>query len=748
MVEWQDTKDLERVVLLLLKVFILFGGLFCCSEDYNDFELVCYAKNQLPRGKSLIHQHYLLDQMDWGKLPIDSLWPLIEARDELKLMLPQHCNQLEYGQLLWIAQNDPAGMNRLLVDSACAQMIDWRPLESHDYSKYFSSLKIYDISCLSYFSLETFRIGLQNIDFYFPSPLHLTRFLSRLFETNTDILSLTSGEIFAFDLFDLDVLSELIFEGRLSQHDVKSLLDLLLTEAPSRLKNYPLKDTPRYREALAAYSLKLKEFVAFLQSPTISLTEIFKYASLAEQLSNDFPLLTPLAAPAIWKRHKRLLVSEALVTKNCHFFVENVDLVIDYYKSHSLGYLHQRQLLHLCLSSSTTELTAKYHEAGIIGGEAITDAMTYSRAFKQKLVELGGINCRLLLTLSLLPRPRNLKLTPISVPQLSQTSHFNTLLEASRLVLAQKDTFVLSSFAVKFTFDAVIDMGGPLLDWIHQVLNGMLRYSLFKCDSQVGYARPAPFLPLQWFLVLGLLQGKLLQMNCQLPWTLNREFGFEEAKLMHYLDPDEAVTLQIFNEAGFCRHRLQWNLASAPELLNCPNAVFASCQAEVEAYFVEQRQTFESWKQQALEFYRLGLEHSLRPGIDEAALSRLLQPATIINVQELTKAFNFICKSELDCFDLLKEAWSDVFYSLTNEELIQFLLFATGQTSLMFNTLQINVIFLSVAQKRLPRADTCHSDIFIFVPMSLMESPEAALHSHFRTSLLTAICNYEGFGHS
>ncbi len=758
MPEWQDARDVERFVLVFLKIILLFGSLFYPVKEFGDLELVCYAHKKLPGGKSVIHQHYLLDKMHWGRLPIESLWPLIRLRPELKMMLPQHCHQLEYTQLLWIAQNDPVGIRKLLSDPSCVRSLDWSELDIKDYRNYFPALNIYDFSDYLRISPDVIRTGLLGIDYFFPKTDHLARFLVLFLDTSPRSVCYFSDDIFAFDLFDIDVIMKMKEESCITGDQIKALLDLFLKLAPSRLEFEPLHATIRYQEALTAYSLKLRELAVISQTNGL-FSQFPEYTELIQSLLNRFPVPNFYSCWSThWQRYERLLITQALLNEDVEFFIRNFGLVSDYYKSSSPGSFHQRRLLDLLLSSEsfTQEirvLLADFLEAEVIEEKVIVDAMKSSEAFEAKLIEFSETNLKLLRTLSLLPRPQNLNPRPVFVPQISNLTGFVPLSQAATLILARQDAFILPSFAVKFSEDAVIDLGGPLLDWIHQMLKAMLQHLRF-CDArQIGTVRPAPFLPLNWFLVLGLLHGKLLQLNCQLPWALDINFGVAESIEMAFENVSEAAAIQIFNETGFRLPDLVFEVDASFQLVGCyeeGQQVQVSNQASIKYYFAQVRESFAAWKRVALEFYQNGLGHFLRPGLSLSTLDRLLQPSRTIDLQVLKMAFKLKFESfdeAVDLFSRLRLAWNQVLDSLSGEEISQLLLFCTGQSGLMFNSLDIQIHFSISSERRLPHAKTCSRDIFIYAPSELMASPKA-LSACMRTSLLTAIFNYEGFGHS
>ena len=118
----------------------------------------------------------------------------------------------------------------------------------------------------------------------------------------------------------------------------------------------------------------------------------------------------------------------------------------------------------------------------------------------------------------------------------------------------------------------------------------------------------------------------------------------------------------------------------------------------------------------------------------------------MVDLKALKASFRYHFDADIEAYRL-KAAWESVLNSLSGAEVAQLLLFCTGQSGLMFNTLSVQVHFSISPSKRLPHAKTCSHDFFIYLPVDLI-SNSTALIAFLRTSLLTAIFNYDGFGYS
>lgn len=733
-----------KMMLLIFRIFMIAVDIIYPLNHFVGEKWSCYIKKRLPTGSSPINQQYLLDNMDWSLLPIEKLWPLISQRSEFDLILLGHCNQFELEQLIWIAKNDRQGLKKLLSNNACVERINWYGLDKYSYQRYFSQLPVYRINRLDHIEFPAVLFGLRQIDFHLPTYTHQASFLIKLIEEYIEFLDFLATEPFAFDLFSVNAYLKMCDSGHLHNYRLTYLLAFFLKAKPA---NELI--TSRHFEAHVAYQVSLAEFIDFIQtSQSCHVTSL-----LRERLSALQSKVAPFDFTLVdeFDRGERILITDALNRRDLDFFLEQYQMVLDYFSSHPLGPFDQERLLQILLpikNSSAEDFFFEVLERGHLSRSLLTNFLLQNLEISAQLMPLS-LKCPLLMRILCLQSNEysvSASRKPLQVPELLQADDFEILFEAATQILHFREFFKHASFAIEFDHQPVVDLGGPLLDWIYRLLEAMKGCNLFtqpQSASVTSALCPAPFLPLQWFQLLGLLHGKLLQNNSQPPWKL----AFDET-LSIFFDPVNVPNVaEFFNEMGF-RHfsATENSLNRPPQLLgnyDSPHLVQVDSVLQIHAYFESLHQSFEQWKSLGKMYYRTGLTYFIQPNVDDQMLDRMLTLQPKFTPQQLQKMFQIHPPQENPSIMHFRAIWYKVMESFSPEDMRAFLVFTTGQCTSMFNSLSIDVHFILTADAngRLPHAKTCTKQLFIYCT-----SPQPD-PLQIKQQLLFSIHNYQGFGH-
>ena len=351
--------------------------------------------------------------------------------------------------------------------------------------------------------------------------------------------------------------------------------------------------------------------------------------------------------------------------------------------------------------------------------------------------------------------------SPQIMPQVPSLLDVNELLKAIPRDPEAVEQFIHKNFRLKFVDDVVIDLGGPLLDWITEILQVLIDSELFtissKCESR---ANARFFLNVDYFRLIGLLHGKLIQHDSGAFWIpniSNRMIKNLASLVAMQLNPSEAVNL--FNDFGFPNIKNDTFNDFDFESFSVGNYFQVSSMNELEEYSTKFNLVFSSWKSKAYEEYYAALNYFIFDRVPYDTIKRLLllydfpSPAQIFQASASRICFNTSsCAEVSETVSLLTDnfvtIWMLILMSLSSTELRKLINFVTGQCRVIpFVVCFILIKDINSPQSkrnRLPEAKTCHRELFIYADS---DTNKISI-SNLVDSLKTSIYNYQGFGNA
>lgn len=693
-------EDFDLIIRLLV-IFLLFPFPRNWHPRILSTSTLCYVKRQLPFSSSGALDFAVLDELNWGLLPIEQLWPVIRDTPAVSPLLQEHCSELSYDQILWVAKNDPLNRVLLLTNHECMLKVSFIHLDLDDFLSHLLELPIYSVFDLNSIPEEAIIEGLQRIAYRFPSRLVLEDFLSRLpigLLQNPYVLE----DVRALNLFSVNFLFK-------QPNNVLPYSKFFFN------MQWTFK-TPRWK----VYLLELFDLVEGIPSSSFYWNKIILEECM-KHIQDDLSIRQFLSSPefgGLYFSNFRLL--GALQLRDTSFFSSLGSKAFTGIFGSDFGPFDQFRIISSLLPD---ELDAfiDYFEAGL---------------FDQSVLEIFFASKPRIFD-AILPRapPKLLRFLSLRPPE-PQESNASSLcqvvtppssLEFGQIVLQhniQKLRFHHRNFRIKYADDAVIDMGGPLLDWITGVLQRILDLGLFSKPVEFE-AEAREFLDARIFKLIGLLHGKLFQIGSGPAWIPSISGTLlDNISALIDLESDPAESVRLFNE--FC-------FPSPSDPVDDPP--FRLCShAEIQLYLRRIERLFNSWRDRAWEQYYDGMKVFILDQIPRPLIHKLLLANEPVTAAQLSS------KSEIEAnpdapFDL-SEIWLLILESLSQEELVRLLIFVTGQPRLM----RISVHFVINSQAaRLPTARTCFQKLFLYLAES--SSPESLTES-----LRTSIHNYQGFG--
>lgn len=690
---------LDYVVRLLVLFFLSFFPIRWHSMILPTSTL-CYVKKQLPLTTSGDLDLISLNQMNWGMLPIESLWPRILNDTAVNDMLLDHCGELEYNQIYWIGEFDPVNRVSLLTNEQCMKQINWANLELDEYINHLPELEIQNISDLNDLSEELIIYGLEKVNFSFSSLRAHCDFIERL-----PVSLLSRSQVLknptALNLFNINC-----FLG--ASHLIKPFSDFLFK---MQFSSFGL-----------SWKYHLTELEDFSSTFPVNNGVILRNCQVARQNLARLTL-NPTLPPTFE------LIS-ALQTRNFDYIVSLEPQIFKTY--FCLGPFDQYRIILIILGRRDLNIFIKYFEADIFENWVIHKIIQDEPEIADWLFTIEITSSPpLLRLLSLHPPEITVNIPPFQVQKASEIKNVEQLRESLRLLMGG-GKFACPNFHIKFADEAVVDLGGPLLDWITRIIQLFLDFGIFS--SPINFESQAQvFLDPELFKFLGLLHGKLVQIGsgpCWLP-VIEDEIIQNVSSLLNIKNnPKEAI--RLFNDFQFP------NLNKPPKFSSSHKVTEIT---EISIYLVKLEKSFESWKILAWENYFTGLSHFFISKAPRQLIRNLLIPSespTISGLLSLSK----VEVNEAIPHDL-NELWGNILESFSVSELLNLLLFITGQ----FRIVPISIFFHISNELRLPQARTCFRHLFLYCPQNLSSPSDLqALTEWLRNSLKTSISNYEGFG--
>lgn len=689
-------EELDSLVKFFFIIFLWFLPV-AWHSNILPVQTLCYVKGRLPLNTSGELDLASLDHMNWGLLPIEALWPHILNRPDVQNMLLNHCRDFDYSQILWISKFDPLNRGFLLTNGECMRQINWTDLEVEDYRDFLSELEIQNINDLSVVSDEVIFEGLSRIKYSFPNSKILCDFIKRLpfgYLSRSRIL----GNPLALRLFNVNCFveadyllqpySEFLFKMQFSPD--KILFRIQLSELEDFLKTFPdsknqwiLSQCQNYLKSQSQNYLRLASSLPFHLIDALQTRDIKKLYSLdSDEIINDI----------------------------------------------DLGAFDQYRIISILLGERDLNAFIAYFEAGVFDEWVIRKFLQDKAEISDLLYGLEISQVPFLRVLSLHPpEPVMLKTTPLQLLQPTEIDTIRKLRDTLRCLLPRR--FESRNFRIKFAHDAVVDLGGPLLDWITRVLQLYIDLGLFSSPANFE-ADAQIFLEPEFFKFLGQLHGKLIQYGSGPNWTpaIRDEVIKKVGSLFDLVNvPEEAVSL--FNDFQFPTvGRFQGPFHTVNDF------------SEIATYFTKLEWHFAAWKKLAWDNYYNGLRCFFLPTVPRSFLHKLLvpsEPPTAHSIFSLSRIHH-----NADIPHNLSDLWKTILSSLSTSELVELLTFVTGQSRTIFS---ISVHFYSWSGLKLPQARTCFQQLFFYCPQEI--SDPSVLATRLSQFLKTSIRNYEGFGH-
>ena len=666
--------------------------------------MLCYFMNQLPFTPAGDLDFAILDRLNWGLLPIEQLWPAIRDNHVMSSIIMDHCSEFTYNQMLWVGKNDPLNRVFLFSNHECMMDVSFSQLDLEDFQSHFLELPIFSVFDLDEVPEEVIVLGLQRIDYHFPSRVILERFLSRLPNQVLKNRALLS-DVRALNLFSLNYLFK-------EPIDSLAYINFLFQ------MDWACK-TPLWKISL----LDLADFVDSF--PAL----IFSSRSTREKCE-DFiekdPALGQMISNPEFKIHFfanfRLLT--ALQLRDASFFASLGPAAFIEAFGRDLGAFDQYRVMSSLLPGNLAAFN-DYFDANLFQLSVLNKFLTANPRIFDAI--LPSASPKLLRSLSFHPQDAH-AFKPVEP---SPVSHPNSLNfdQIVGLTGIQRLRFHHGSFRIKYADDPVVDLGGPLLDWITGVLQRILDLGLFSGPSGAE-AEARDFLDVRVFKLLGLLHGKLVQIGSGPAWVpsipgtlLDKTSALVSMKY----DPAEAV--RLFNEFSFPGF-------SDPSVNDPPFRVCSH--AEIKLYLTRFERLFNAWRSRAWEQYYIGLRVFILDRIPRTVIRKLLLPLEAVTPTRMASKSHVHFNPDIPYN--LSEIWLHILESLSPDELVKLLIFVTGQSQLM----TISVHFVITSPKRLPGSRTCFQRLNLYVERPL--PPPQTMTESLTDALQTSIHNYQGFG--
>jgi hypothetical protein len=707
--------ELEMIVRILFSL-LLFIIPSRCHKFFFSFSLLCYVKFELPHLENGALNLSILGTSHWGLLPIQDLWSHILNDPVVGGMLREHCSELSYKQILWVAHNDPDNRARLLQDDPCMRQVNWgqAPIDLDDYQNHLTELPIHSLtSHLNFIPAGVILHGLERCNFQFPSTRHLCQFLHRCPSHIFQELD-TFSDVDVINLFDANCL---IDDNSPANNNVfLHLSDLLLAKSSSLahdprwiFKMAELKDFfttfPQYKTKfpLQAQSVAAIEFPfpgSALQSRTLALQP--------DGYTLDFPITGP------FDQFRLLQI----------ILPDRFDLLAEFWDDGLFEFWVFRKFM--SLNPSIQRILHQHKHQGpkllrLLSLRSCLDQRSENEQHHESIVRSRGSSSSPLV----LPKPENIKsLRQLELEIVSLFSKPATI-----------ESFSHPSFRIKFVDDAVVDLGGPLLDWISRILQLFLDFGAFRMESDEGdsckfgncQAQSQSFLNPSLFKFIGLLHGKLLQLESGPNWipVIGNDRRRQELLKLAMSKPEEAITL--FNDFGFA-----------------PRAFCVKTIREIFELTGSFEAQFRIWERRALNEYSAGLKHFILDDVSELTIRELLTPPTHpITPAAILEATSIHSNDALNQKFPLSQIWYRALSHFTSAELVKLLIFITGQTRIR----NISLHFVDLPTQRLAQSKTCYNQLFLYISTEETTS-EADLVANIAKNLRFSLLNYQGFGNA
>lgn len=668
----------------------------------------------------------LLASLDWSRLSISSLWPHIRDHKGVQQILNAHCASFKLEQILWVAQNDPENCSILLKNDECMRKVSWDALHIEDYRNYLFELPVYSISNLRIISEKIIIEGLIRGEFEFPDPKTLCDFLNRV------PLTVLSNQNILYNFNAVKLFNVNCFIGS----------EFLVRPMSSFLFNI------RWTAGVhLIWNLHLLELVDYLKTfPDPKLHDIFHEC---ERVFNDyFHDSAPFSA--FLPVTESSLLFKALQDRDPEYFAHNLDSLKEAFH---LGPFDQYRILLALLSSPSKFL--QYFDTFIayFEAEVFEDWLLRKFFFTDQPEITASIyslpvdritSTSLLQFFSLKQQVKNLlqdqaaaqsETQPVLVPMAKDLKSVKSVKDLTdsltRIFTLHLHSFKQPSFRIKYAADVVVDLGGPLLDWISGILQLFVDFGLVSSSTDPEVRL---FLDPKLFYILGLLHGKLLQLGSGPHWipsTSERILDAVASLAKMYSEPAEAV--RLFNDFEFPRLEYQ----------QYPGKFRVCSHAEIDLYLVRLKRAFSVWKSEAWSEYQAGLDHFLLAQVPKAFVKCLLEPQSLPTPSIVSELSRVKCPTSLPPY-----TWKQVLETFSAEELIKLLIFVTGQC----RPVPILVYISRPALPRLPHAQTCFRQLFLYLPTTQAEidseEDDNFTVRYLAETLKTSIYNYQGFGNT
>lgn len=759
--------------LLILPIFIFLASLIC--HHFKWTPSIVHFNRQLPSihhfDGSVSIDLVALDRINWGLLPIEKLWYEVTINPSVQNQIIGHCSELTLEQILWIAKNDQINRSFLLRNQLCMRQIVFDNLKLEDYRMFLPELPIYYIDSLSNIKEEIIYEGLVRSNFKI-SNFYLCDFIQRIPLSFFSYEELIRNPL-AINIFDANCI--FIKEDCLNPTTHLSQIE--------KSNPYPLNIPLLECFAKLLFNFKL----TYQQQPhQIYFSKILEL----EDLLQTFPYDKGGYYFADQNHFESLslnyygMISQCLdILKDREFFTS--DMIYSALRSRDFNFITKPQIFSLiCLKDlgpfdQYRILLSILHNAKNLNDEkTVFDTFVaffeadlfypwvlaqFFRSYPylyENIITSSNINSRPLLKfLCMSSIDTNLKSpSPHTMPQVSSLIDVNDLLKAIPRDPEAVEQFIYKNFRLKFADDVVIDLGGPLLDWITEILQLLIDSQLFtissKCESS---ANARIFLHVDYFRLIGLLHGKLIQLDSGAFWmpkVSNRIIKNLASLVAMQSNPLEAVIL--FNDFGFPIIKDDAFNDFDFDSFSAGNYFQVSSMNELEEYSSEFNHVFSSWKSKAYEEYYIALNYFIFDRVPSETVKRLLLLSEFPSLAQIFEASaSQICFNTSSCPAVSENIshdftniWMLILMSLSSTELQKLIIFVTGQCRVIpFVVCFILIKDINSAQSkrnRLPEAKTCHRELFIYADPDKNQISITNLVD----SLKTSIYNYQGFGNA
>ena len=707
--------------------FLFFVLLFLIPGKFHSYLFsvanLCYIYQQLPfdasNGRLDINT---LDQLNWNFLPIKDLWPQIRDNKFVRNQLLDHCHEISLPQLLWIAENDPTNRLILLKNEACMSQIQFQGLQLNEFKSFLPEISIFSMNPLDELDEVIIIEGLVRENFIFPNYSVHREFLLKLpeyFLQSTQLFNYSN----AVNLFNVNcfLVSEHCHSSINSSSRLNSsILDIALIK---KLITFLFRGAFVWEQS--NFRIHLSELKDFLETfPQLCTNALQR----CQEIHSFNPILDP-------GNDNLKLFLDALQSRNHLFFINPEILnVLNLIK---IGPFDQYRIL-LIILPNHLETFNSFFNAELFDNWLLSHFFYNYPSIYESIIAKTSLNIYSIPLIKLLVLKPIFYFNPKApatqlMPQVSSfRDNFNLLPAIISRDAKISEAFIHPKFSLKFREDAVIDHGGPLLDWITGILQLFVDLNLFNKSLENDFdAEAYNFLDPDFFRILGLLHGKLLQLGSGPLWVPvirdNLVLNLSSILAMNS-NPSEAVAL--FNDFGFpiLDNKIKGNKR-------------VSSMDEIKNYYLQLNFKFSDWKSKAWHEYYTALKLIIINHVSPEIIRRLLLPIIPLdplNIHSASKIFHNFSLFSCD----ISELWLQILSSLTCSELEKLLIFITGQCRIV--SIQVNFVLLDEGQaSRLPQSKTCTREIFIFCHE---EQDLTALVLKLTALLQTSILNYQGFG--